>query len=38
MTERSDALQGMRSVVLQICGGAVIHRSQLEEWAQRFGL
>eukprot|EP00435_Cladocopium_sp_Y103_P019583 s23_g4.t1 len=33
VTEKSEALQGMRSVVLQLCGGAVISRSQLAQWA-----
>lgn len=38
VTEKSEALQGMRSVVVQLCGGAVINRSQLAQWAVDFGL
>ncbi|CAK9000613.1 unnamed protein product [Durusdinium trenchii] len=38
VTEKSPALEGMKRVVLQLCGGAVISRSQLNGYAEQFGL
>jgi len=38
VTEKSLSLQGMRSVVLQLCGGAVVSHDQLSKWAHDFHL
>ncbi|OLP84170.1 L-serine dehydratase/L-threonine deaminase [Symbiodinium microadriaticum] len=35
VTENCESLRGMRKIVVEICGGAVVNSAQLSEWADQ---
>merc|ERR1719197_1944084 len=37
VTERSDALEGCKVVVVEVCGGAMIDMALLSNWSQQLG-